>query len=76
MVLAQTEHVQAELLGELYLLHQLSHPLLGADPSGHVGECGNAQFHHWIIPHSCASNYFTAMGSEELRRCPTGVWAR
>ena len=45
MVLADREHVEAELVGELGLLEQVAHPLLGADARGEVGEGGKSKFH-------------------------------
>ena len=45
MVLADREHVQAELIGELGLFEQVAHPLLGADARGEVGEGGKSKFH-------------------------------
>ena len=45
VVLADREHVQAELVGELRLLEQVAHPLLGGDARGEVGEGGKSKFH-------------------------------
>ena len=38
VVLADREHVEPELVGELGLLQQVAHPLLGADARAQVGE--------------------------------------
>ena len=45
MVLADREHVQAELIGELRLLEQVAHPLLRSDARGEVGEGCKSKFH-------------------------------
>jgi hypothetical protein len=45
VVLADGEHVQAHLLGELGLLQQVAHPLLRGDAGGEVGEGGKSEFH-------------------------------
>jgi hypothetical protein len=45
MVLADREHIQAELIGELGLLEQVAHPLLGAEARGEIGEGGKSKFH-------------------------------
>ena len=45
VVLADREHVEPELVGELGLLHQLAHPLLGRDAGAEVGEGGESEFH-------------------------------
>ncbi len=42
MMLAHGEHIEPELLGELRLLQQVPHPLLGRDPGGEVGEGGKS----------------------------------
>ena len=44
-MLAHGEHVEAELVGQLRLLEQLSHALLRADARGKVREGGEAKFH-------------------------------
>ncbi len=44
-MLADREHVESELLGELALLDQVPHPLLRRDPGGQVGEGGKSKFH-------------------------------
>ena len=43
MVLADREHVQAELVGELCLLEHLRHPLLRGDVRTDVGEGGKSE---------------------------------
>ena len=45
VVLADREHIQPELVGELGLLEQVAHPLLGADARGEVREGGKSKFH-------------------------------
>jgi hypothetical protein len=45
VMLAHGEHVEAQLIGELCLLDQLAHPLLGADARGEVREGGESEFH-------------------------------
>ena len=45
VVLADREHVQPDLLGELGLLQQIAHPLLRADAGAEVGEGGDSEFH-------------------------------
>ena len=45
MVLADREHVEAELVGELRLLEQVAHPLFGRNARAHVGEGRDAKFH-------------------------------
>ena len=45
MVLADREHVQPELIGELRLLEQVAHALLGGDARREVGEGGESEFH-------------------------------
>ena len=45
VVLADREHVEPELVGELGLLEQLAHPLLGGDARREVGEGGESEFH-------------------------------
>ena len=45
VMLADREHVEPELVGELGLLEQVAHPLLGADARGEVGEGGKSKFH-------------------------------
>ena len=45
VVLADGEHVEAELVGQLGLLEQVAHPLLRADAGGEVGEGGESEFH-------------------------------
>ena len=44
-MLADREHVQAELVGELCLLEQVAHPLLRGDARGEIGEGGESKFH-------------------------------
>ncbi len=44
-MLADREHVQSELVGELSLLEQIAHPLLGGHAGGEVGEGGESKFH-------------------------------
>jgi coniferyl-aldehyde dehydrogenase len=44
-MLADREHVEAELLGELGFLEQVAHALLGAHAAGEVREGGEAEFH-------------------------------
>ena len=38
MVLADSEHVESELVGQLRLFQQLAHPLLGRHTGRQVGE--------------------------------------
>ena len=45
MVLADREHVEAELVGELRLLEQLGHPQLRGDVRTDVGEGGKPELH-------------------------------
>ena len=45
VVLADGEHVEAELVGELRLLEQVAHPLLRGDARAEVGEGGKSKFH-------------------------------
>jgi hypothetical protein len=45
MVLADAEHVEADLLRELCLLEQVAHALLGRDARREVGEGGESKFH-------------------------------
>ena len=45
VVLADGEHVEAELVGELGLLEQVAHPLLGGDARAQIGEGGESKFH-------------------------------
>ena len=45
VMLADREHVEAELVGELRLLEQLRHALLWADVGVEVGEGGESEFH-------------------------------
>ena len=45
VVLADGEHVEPELVGELDLLHELAHALLRRDARMQVGEGGEAEFH-------------------------------
>ena len=45
VVLADREHVEAELVGELRLLEQLAHPLLRTDVRTDVGEGGKPEVH-------------------------------
>ena len=45
VVLADREHVEPQLVGELGLLHQVAHPLLGGDARREVGEGGESKFH-------------------------------
>ena len=44
-MLADGEHVEPELIGELGLLEQVAHPLLRADARAEVGEGGETEFH-------------------------------
>ncbi len=44
-MLADREHVESELVGELRLLEQVAHPLLGRDARREVGERGEPKFH-------------------------------
>ena len=48
MVLADREHVEAELVGELRLLEQLRHALLRGDVGVEVGEGGESEF-QWAV---------------------------
>ena len=45
VVLADREHVEAELVGELRLLEEVMHSLLGRHARGEVGEGGESKFH-------------------------------
>ena len=45
MVLADREHVEAELVGQLRLLHEVAHALLRADARAEIGEGGDSKFH-------------------------------
>ena len=45
VMLADREHVQTELVGELGLLEQLAHALPRADARGQVGEGGKSKLH-------------------------------
>ena len=45
MVLADGEHVEAELVGQPDLLHEVAHALLGADARAEIGEGGDSEFH-------------------------------
>ena len=45
MVLADGEHIESELIGQLRLLEHLAHPLLGRDTGGQIGEGGESEFH-------------------------------
>jgi hypothetical protein len=47
VVLADGEDVEAELVGEAHLLHEVAHALLGADARAEVGERGDSEFHAW-----------------------------
>ena len=49
MVLADRKHVQAELIGEFGLLHQVAHALAGAYPASEVCECRESEFHVFSI---------------------------
>src|SRR5271155_627605 len=57
-MLADREHVQTELVGELSLLHQLAHTLERACPAGEVCECSESEFHvDSVARNGCARNY-------------------
>jgi hypothetical protein len=45
VVLADGEHVEAQLVGQHCLLDQVAHPLLGGDPGAQIGEGGESKFH-------------------------------
>jgi hypothetical protein len=45
VMLADGEHGEPELVGQLGLLEEVSHPLLGADSGRQVGEGGQSKFH-------------------------------
>ena len=45
VVLADREHVEPELVGQLGLLEQLAHALLRRDARGEVGEGGDSKLH-------------------------------
>jgi hypothetical protein len=45
MVLADGEHVEAELVGQSHLLHEIAHALLGADVGAEIGKGGESEFH-------------------------------
>ena len=49
MVLPDGEHVETELIGELGLLEQLAHALLGRHTPGEIGKGGDSKFHSTII---------------------------
>ena len=49
VVLADREHVEAELVGELRLLQEVGHALMGADAGAEVGERGESEFHAAIL---------------------------
>jgi Na+/H+ antiporter NhaA len=66
VVLADREHVESELVGQLGFLEQLAHPLLRSDARGEVGKCGESEFHgHEHSQDSCLHNYFG--GAEPVR---------
>ena len=44
-MLADREHVEAELVGERRLFEQVAHPLLRADARAEIGERGDSKFH-------------------------------
>jgi hypothetical protein len=50
VVLADAKYVEPELVGKLDLLHQLLHPLAGADAAGQIGECREPELHHAGAP--------------------------
>jgi hypothetical protein len=58
VVLAHTEDLEAHLVRELNLLHEVTHALLGADGGADVGEGGETEF-HVAQPSAtrCARNY-------------------
>ena len=57
VVLADGEHVEAELVGQPDLLHEVAHALLGADARAEIGEGGDSEFHATAaIAGSCARN--------------------
>jgi hypothetical protein len=45
VVLADGEHVEAELVGQPDLLHQVAHALLRAHARAEIGEGGQSKFH-------------------------------
>ena len=45
VMLADREHVESELIGQLGLLEQIAHPLLRADARAEVREGGESEFH-------------------------------
>ncbi len=45
VMLADREHVESELIGQLGLLQQIAHPLLRADARAEVREGGESEFH-------------------------------
>ena len=45
VVLADGEDVEAELVGQLHLLHEVAHALLGGDARAEIGERGHSEFH-------------------------------
>ncbi len=58
VVLADREHVEADLIGQLGLLEQLAHALLRRYAGGEVGEGGESEFHIGSrIAGSCLRNY-------------------
>ena len=45
MMLADREYVEPQLVGELCLLEQITHPSLGGDAGGQIGKCRKSKFH-------------------------------
>ena len=57
VMLSDGEHVQSDLLGQLGLLQEVAHPLLGADSGGEVGKGCESKFHAVEVSRSgCALN--------------------
>ena len=65
VVLADREHVEPELVGQLGLLEQVAHPLLGADTGRKVREGGKSEFH--LDKHSRIVVYTTIDASIALQ---------